>query len=174
MATTKKIKPQRPQTLYIQDVNDCEEFKTLSNGKVIEYPFMIRIVDGGEDIVSEEPTSGKVFSSDWSREFYLNKKGRTSFTFNSVLLAVCTIMENLEPKEFEACFDASGEFDANKLVGFSFKGLIVTLDNGQRFIDWASTFKLNGIKVPNLGAEDEDEVQVVEESEEIDPNDLPY
>lgn len=175
----KLVRSQRPEPLYIKDVNDCDDVKNLGNGNSIEYPYTITIVDSQEQVVFDEHTTNQIFTSDWNKKFYKTKKGRTGFNQESGLLAICRLMEQLEPEEFKSSFNTNGYFEINNIIGFSFKGVVVRLDDGRNFIDWVATFKENEIPVPNLdeGASDEEfdkqEDAKAAEAEEVDPSEVP-
>lgn len=149
--------------ITIADIIDCDEKKVINSDLTIEFPFIIKYNLSNGKVGLQARTTGSITAKNWEKKFYLNSKGYTSFTRDSDLLAICKIKE------------AKGEtidypFDVNSLIGFTFEGVYREIDGVDGWIDWTSTFEVNGVAVPNL------KPAVVTKSEDgvIDSNDLPF
>lgn len=159
-----------PETEKVKIEGVFESIKTKQIGdREILLPYRIRIVDNKGKIVSEDETLPTLYAKDWSKKFYLNKKGYIAFTRDHNLLA---IVEILRAKKNDIIVKAAidSKFNINDLEGVEFEAVVSEYEEN-RFIDWIGTFRVNGVEVPDLKTKTEDKV---EPETTVDPNDLPF
>lgn len=156
-------------TVIIKDISDCSDVKVLPGGATIKYPFLFLLEDTEGNIVLNEPSTNQIYTNDWGKNFYKSNKGSTRFSQNRALLAICKIMESMEPEAFKTCFDSDGNFNINELIGYTFEASVIRSQTGL-FIDWIGTFKTNGVAVPNLSVNPTDE----SDKDFVDPKKMPF
>lgn len=183
-AVIEKPKPivTRLKVMDVKVWNESEDKGTF----IVEYPFKIEISKAkkdkkmGEVVVESRRTTKTLTAKSWNKKFYV-KNDNVAFTWDHSLLALVTIMlkkGDLEAKQLE-------KFNVNDLIDYEFDGVVregisQSTGNNYMFIDWVTTFEVNGVRVPNV-----DELggsrKVVEEvkkeevkTNKVDPNDLPW